>query len=227
MTEFQPLRMDRCQPCRVGPQDQHWQAAPQAPIRRWQLEREAPESGQVTSLVEYLPGARFPVHRHPAGEEILVLEGVFSDDSGDYAAGSYLRSPAGSEHAPFSEPGCLIFVKLNQFAGDDQATVRLAAVDAGAEPFCVGVRGTLLHRHGCEQTWLLECETGAELRWQGASAGELLLLSGRLTEAGQTHCAHSWLRDTRLGELGLRAAEPSRLLLKFGALRGLQEDPEQ
>lgn len=74
---------------------------------------------------------------------------------------------------------------------------------------------------------MLDCETGAELRWQGASAGELLLLSGRLTEAGQTHCAHSWLRDTRLGELGLRAAEPSRLLLKFGALRGLQEDPEQ
>ncbi|POB06579.1 hypothetical protein C1949_00865 [Halopseudomonas oceani] len=219
--------MDRCQPCRVGPQDQHWQAAPQAPIRRWQLEREAPESGQVTSLVEYLPGARFPVHRHPAGEEILVLEGVFSDDSGNYAAGSYLRSPAGSEHAPFSEPGCLIFVKLNQFAGDDQATVRLAAGSANSVTFCTGVSGTLLHRHGCEQTWLLDCETGAELRWQGASAGELLLLSGRLTEAGQTHCAHSWLRDTRLGELGLRAAEPSRLLLKFGALRGLQEDPEQ
>ncbi|WP_321349892.1 cupin domain-containing protein [Halopseudomonas oceani] len=227
MTEFQPLRMDRCQPCRVGPQDQHWQAAPQAPIRRWQLEREAPESGQVTSLVEYLPGARFPVHRHPAGEEILVLEGVFSDDSGNYAAGSYLRSPAGSEHAPFSEPGCLIFVKLNQFAGDDQATVRLAAGSANSVTFCTGVSGRLLYQHGCEQTWLLDCETGAELRWQGASAGELLLLSGRLTEAGQTHCAHSWLRDTRLGELGLRAAEPSRLLLKFGALRGLQEDPEQ
>lgn len=135
MTEFQPLRMDRCQPCRVGPQDQHWQAAPQAPIRRWQLEREAPESGQVTSLVEYLPGARFPVHRHPAGEEILVLEGVFSDDSGNYAAGSYLRSPAGSEHAPFSEPGCLIFVKLNQFAGDDQATVRLPAGSANSVTF--------------------------------------------------------------------------------------------
>ena len=54
-----------------------------------------------------------------------------------------------------------------------------------------------------------------------------LVVSGGLAEAGQTHRAFSWLRDTRLGELGLRAAEPSRLLLKFGALRGLQEDPEQ
>jgi anti-sigma factor ChrR (cupin superfamily) len=227
MTEFQPLRMDRRLPCRVGPQDQHWQAAPQAPIRRWQLEREAPESGQVTSLVEYLPGARFPVHRHPAGEEILVLEGVFSDQSGDYPAGSYLRSPAGSEHAPFSQPGCLIFVKLNQFAGDDQATVRLAAASANQVTFCAGVSGSLLHQHGGEQTWLLDCRAGAELRWQGDPAGELLVVSGGLAEAGQTHRAFSWLRDTRLGELGLRAAEPSRLLLKFGALRGLQEDPEQ
>lgn len=227
MSEFQPLRMDRCQPCRVGPQDQHWQAAPQAPIRRWQLEREAPESGQVTSLVEYLPGARFPVHRHPAGEEILVLEGVFSDHSGDYGPGSYLRSPAGSEHAPFSEPGCLIFVKLNQFAVDDRAMVRLAGATTAAEPFCPGISGQLLHSHGKEQTWLLSCEAGAVLRWQGEEAGELLVVSGELVEAGQPYAAHSWLRDVRLATLGLCATMPSQLLLKLGALRGLQENPEQ
>lgn len=226
MTEFQPLRMDRRQPCRVGPQDQHWQAAPQAPIRRWQLEREAPESGQVTSLVEYLPGAHFPVHRHPAGEEILVLDGVFSDQSGDYPAGSYLRSPAGSEHAPFSAPGCRIFVKLNQFAADDQATLRLTPTSMASERFCAGVSGQLLHRHGAEQTWLLSCEVGAGLHWQGNAAGELLVVSGELEEAGQAHAALSWLRDTRLAELGLRAVAPSLLLLKLGALRGLEEDPQ-
>ncbi|MEL0166731.1 MAG: cupin domain-containing protein [Pseudomonadaceae bacterium] len=227
MTEFQPLRMDRRQPCRVGLQDQQWQAAPQAPIKRWQLEREAPESGQVTSLVEYLPGARFPVHRHPHGEEILVLDGVFSDQSGDYGAGSYLRSPAGSEHAPFSLPGCLIFVKLNQFAADDRATVRLAPGAVAAEPFCPGVSGQLLHRHGAEQTWLLSCEEGAVLGWQGNAAGELLVVSGELDEAGQPHAARSWIRDPRLAKLGLRVAAPSQLLLKLGALRGLEEDPEQ
>lgn len=226
MTEFQPLRMDRSQPCRVGPQDQQWQAATQAPIRRWQLEREAPESGQVTSLVEYLPGAHFPVHRHPAGEEILVLDGVFSDQSGDYPAGSYLRSPAGSEHAPFSAPGCLIFVKLNQFAADDQATVRLTPASVAAEPFCAGVTGRLLHCHGAEQTWLLDCEAGAVLHWPGVAAGELLVVSGELDEAGRSHAAHSWLRDTRLSELGLSATMPSQLLLKLGALRGLEEDPQ-
>jgi anti-sigma factor ChrR (cupin superfamily) len=43
-----------------------------------------------------------------------VLEGTFSDEQGDYPAGSYVRNPVGSRHAPFSREGCTIFVKLHQ-----------------------------------------------------------------------------------------------------------------
>jgi anti-sigma factor ChrR (cupin superfamily) len=43
----------------------------------------AVETAQVTSVVRYLPGAKFPAHDHPEGEEILVLEGTFSDEHGD------------------------------------------------------------------------------------------------------------------------------------------------
>lgn len=50
-----------------------------------------PESGQVTSVVRYEPRSRFPAHDHPEGEEILVLEGVFSDEHGDWP-------PRGSQH---------------------------------------------------------------------------------------------------------------------------------
>ena len=75
----------------------------------------APESGQVTSIVRYEPDASFPAHDHPGGEEILVLDGVFSDEHGDWPAGSYVRNPPTSRHVPGSEPGCVIFVKLWQF----------------------------------------------------------------------------------------------------------------
>ena len=51
----------------------------------------------------------FSTHPHPHGEEILVLEGVFSDEHGDYPAGTYLRNPPGSQHAPYSKEGCVIF----------------------------------------------------------------------------------------------------------------------
>jgi hypothetical protein len=54
-----------------------------------------PESGQVTAVVRYEPHARFPTHDHPEGEEIFVLEGVFSDEHGNWPAGTFLLNPEG------------------------------------------------------------------------------------------------------------------------------------
>ena len=76
------------------------------------------ESGQVTSLVRYLPGSSFPEHGHPEGEEIFVIEGTFSDHVGDAHEGTHLLNPEGFRHAPFSDPGCLILVKLRQYDGE-------------------------------------------------------------------------------------------------------------
>jgi len=87
-----------------------------------------PESGQVTSLVQYLPGSSFRRHEHPEGEEILVLEGVFSDEAGDWPAGTWLLNPEGFAHAPFSKEGCLLFVKLRQFAGAEHRKVEWAGL---------------------------------------------------------------------------------------------------
>lgn len=68
--------------------------------------------GVGTALVKWAPQARFNRHVHPGGEEILVLEGVFHDENGAYPAGSWLRSPRYSTHAPFTrEEGALIYVK--------------------------------------------------------------------------------------------------------------------
>ena len=68
------------------------------------------------ALVRWAPGTRFQAHTHWGGEEILVLEGTFSDEYGDYPAGSWLRSPHLSRHQPFSDPGCLIYVKVGHLA---------------------------------------------------------------------------------------------------------------
>ena len=68
------------------------------------------------ALVRWAPGTRFQAHTHWGGEEILVLEGTFSDEYGDYPAGSWLRSPHLSRHQPFSDAGCLIYVKVGHLA---------------------------------------------------------------------------------------------------------------
>lgn len=51
------------------------------------------------------------------GEEIFVLQGTFQDEQGDYPSGSWIRSPHMSSHHPFSESGCLIFVKAGHLLG--------------------------------------------------------------------------------------------------------------
>jgi len=67
---------------------------------------------EQVALVRWAPSTRFHGHRHWGGEEILVLEGTFQDERGDYPAGTWLRNPHGSEHTPFSDEGCLIYVKV-------------------------------------------------------------------------------------------------------------------
>ena len=91
-----------------------WTPSPMAGVELRMLDRRRGEVARATSIVRYAPGSRFERHGHGGGEEILVLEGTFSDALGDYPAGTYLRNPAGTAHAPFSTSGCTLLVKLQQ-----------------------------------------------------------------------------------------------------------------
>ena len=102
-----------------------WIPSPQAGVERRMLDRIGGEVARATSLVRYAPQSRFSAHEHGGGEEFLVLEGVFSDEHGDYPAGVYVRNPVGSRHTPRSEPGCTMLVKLHQFRPGDSRRVVL------------------------------------------------------------------------------------------------------
>ena len=67
--------------------------------------------GENVALVRWAPRTRFAQHAHWGGEEIFVIEGTFQDEHGDYPAGSWIRSPHMSRHTPWSDEGCLIYVK--------------------------------------------------------------------------------------------------------------------
>tara|TARA_B100000029_G_scaffold402107_1_gene401494 strand:+ start:271 stop:945 length:675 start_codon:yes stop_codon:yes gene_type:complete len=119
----------------VQTNDMEWQQSPTPGIWRKRLELLGEvESGHVTSLVRFDPGAKFPDHPHPDGEEILVLDGVFSDETGDYPAGSYVLNPEGTTHAPWSENGCTLFVKLQQYSGKDRPHVVIDTNNAEWQP---------------------------------------------------------------------------------------------
>ena len=62
-------------------------------------------------LVRWAAGSSYPMHRHAGGEESYVLSGEFGDNLGTYPAGTWIRNPVGSEHAPFSRDGAVLYVK--------------------------------------------------------------------------------------------------------------------
>ena len=123
MKEFINFNMDLSQKIIINTRERDWTDSPSSLVKRIPLERDGAESGRVTSVVEYKPGAKFQEHHHPRGEEILVLDGVFSDEHGEYPKGTYIRNPPNSSHAPFSENGCLLLVKLDQFQDGDSKKV--------------------------------------------------------------------------------------------------------
>jgi len=148
--------------------------------------------------VRYEPRSRFPAHDHPDGEEILVLEGVFSDEHGDWPAGTYLLNPEGFRHAPFSDPGCVLFVKLRQFPGRDRQHVVLETAKlpwvASAIP---GIHlRTLYQQAGFSDVTSLE-------RWgPGADPGatsyhlgvEFFVLEGEFADEAGAYPEGFWLR---------------------------------
>ena len=117
------LNADVRLPARVSAGDQPWVPSPIAGVERRMLERDGDEIARVTSIVRYAPGSSFAPHIHRGGEEYLVLDGVFSDESGNFPAGTYVRNPVGSHHRPYTASGCTIFVKLWWMHMGDQAQV--------------------------------------------------------------------------------------------------------
>jgi len=176
-----------------------WSASPSGSVWRKRLHLVGPpESGQVTSVVRYESKSTFPAHDHPSGEEILVLDGVFSDEHGDWRAGSYLLNPEGFRHAPFSHEGCLLFVKLRQYPGRDR---RHVAIDVGTLPWrATATRGisarTLYEQAGYSDSMRLERweqDTPSEVRRYDRGA-ELFVIDGAFEDDSGRHAAGTWLR---------------------------------
>lgn len=66
------------------------------------------------ALLKYEAGASVPRHRHPGLETILVLDGVQSDEAGNYGPGSYIVNAPGTEHSVWSDTGCVVLIQWDR-----------------------------------------------------------------------------------------------------------------
>ncbi len=196
-----------------------WVSSPQPGVERRMLERIGDEVAKATSIVRYQAGSRFSAHTHELGEEILVLDGVFSDETGDYPAGTYIMNPPGSSHAPFSNSGCTLFVKLRHL-GPDQ--VEREIVDTNRTPWLQGLVPGLtvmpLMRQGTGST-LVRWAPGTYFNPHRHFGGEeIFVVSGTFEDEHGVYPQGSWIRSPHMSLHKPFSKEGCTIFVKTGHL---------
>jgi anti-sigma factor ChrR (cupin superfamily) len=199
--------------------DLPWMPSPEAGVQRRMLDRRGDEVARATSIVRYEPGTKFAAHTHDRGEEIFVLEGVFSDETGDYPAGTYIMNPPGSSHAPFSESGCLLFVKLRHLGPEQQYR---EVVDTTRTPWLQGLVP------GLKVMPLMQQGTGSTLvRWAPQTffnphrhfgGEEIFVVDGVFEDEHGRYPQGSWIRSPHMSQHQPFSREGCTILVKTGHL---------
>ncbi|MCW6511982.1 cupin domain-containing protein [Lichenifustis flavocetrariae] len=211
---------DLTKPVLVHASRNDWIPSPAPGVDRRMLFRIGEEKARATSIVRYAPGSSFAEHVHTGGEEFLVLEGVFQDGDGDYPAGTYVRNPPGTAHAPAAERGTTIFVRLWQFRAEDRTQiVRRPGEGACVTPRSGGGSAIILFQDEHEEVRLEEWPAGSCLTVENGNGLEYLLVAGSLTANGDAIAPLDWGRlpggidfEVRVGEQG------ATVWMKFGPL---------
>ena len=197
MEIFQELNAERNQRIVVETEKMDWEKSEADGVLRRRLEHIEGDPEIVTTVVRYMPGSSFSPHRHVNGEEIFVLEGTFSDNHGHYDAGSYLRNPAGTSHAPYSQEGCTIFVKLQQFQANDRQHVNIQTREQPWLPGLVeGLSVMPLHEYQDEHVALVKWEPNTMFHAHTHFSGEeIFVLEGVFEDEFGKYPQGTWLRN--------------------------------
>lgn len=219
------INADFSQQVTLLPDQMEWEASPAKGVERIKLDRMGEESGHATSLVRFAPESYFPEHTHAGGEEFLVLEGVFSDETGDYPAGSYVRNPIGTRHKPHTKEGCTIFVKLCQFEQQDQQQFVINTKETDWLPGLVdGLSVMPLHEFGTEHVALVRWAPGTvftpHIHWGGE---EILVLEGTFEDEYGRYPKGSWIRNPPKSRHAPKSEEGCIIYVKTGHLSRLVE----
>lgn len=199
--------------------DLPWIPSPEPGFERRMLARQGDEVAKATSIVRYRPGSRFPAHHHGLGEEIFVLDGTFSDERGHYPAGTYIMNPPGSSHAPFSDEGCTLFVKLRHL-GPDQVVREV--IDTTTAPWHQGLVPGLqvmpLMQQGLGSTlvkWAPQTYFNPHRHWGGE---EIFVVAGVFEDEHGRYPAGSWIRSPHMSQHTPFSKEGCTIFVKTGHL---------
>jgi anti-sigma factor ChrR (cupin superfamily) len=203
----------------INHHDLPWIQSPGSGVERRMLERMGDEVAKATSIVRYKPDSKFQIHTHDFGEEIFVLDGIFSDENGSYPAGTYIMNPPGSSHTPFSETGCTLFVKL-RYLGPDQ--VDREVVETKTAPWFQGMVPGLhvmpLMKQGNGSTlvrWAPQTYFNPHRHYGGE---EIFVVDGVFEDENGRYPSGSWIRSPHMSLHKPFSKEGCTIFVKTGHL---------
>jgi len=215
------LNADFSQRVVIRPEDYDWVASPASGVDRMMLDRIGEEVARATTIVRFAPNSQFDAHTHGGGEEYLVLEGVFSDEHGDYGPGSYVRNPIGTSHRPHIGPeGATILVKLHQFDAED---TEQKVIDTKSAEFYPGSAPGLsvlpLHSVPGENVALVRWAPGTKFSGHAHWGGEeIFVLEGTFQDEHGDYPAGSWIRSPHMSRHTPWSDEGCLIYVKTGHL---------
>ncbi len=90
--------------------DVDWEPGRGPGIRRKMLRGD--RDNEYTSLLKLDEDTTFPKHRHPAGEELVVLEGRIRIEGQWYEAGCYVYTPPEAVHDVYTDAGATLLLRM-------------------------------------------------------------------------------------------------------------------
>ena len=213
------INADYSQKIVMNHHDLPWTLSPELGVERRMLERQGGEVAKATSIVRYQPGSKFQVHTHEFGEEIFVLDGIFSDEIGNYPAGTYIMNPPGSAHTPFSDSGCALFVKLRHLGADQ---IEREVIDTKTAPWhqgmVLGLNVMPLMQQGSGSTlvrWAPQTYFNPHRHYGGE---EIFVIDGVFEDEHGRYPAGSWIRSPHMSQHQPFSKEGCTIFVKTGHL---------
>ena len=174
----------------------NWRRDPSGMMDLLYLDLVDSEKSVATMLMRLRKRALLPVETLNGGKELLVLEGDFQDERGNYPVGSYMRFPPGSRQEPYSDNGGLLFAKTWQFSPRDRAHVNIDAYSQYrlAPRKRPGVQIQHLFGDNREDVRIEHWDANHRIVLNQCNGLEVFVLSGGFFEPSTVYKKHSWLR---------------------------------
>jgi anti-sigma factor ChrR (cupin superfamily) len=202
-----------------------WIDTPWAGVQYRALERGADDAARATSIIRYAPGSCLSSSCE-FGEEIVVLDGVLTDEFGSYRKGDYLKNPPGSSRACESASGCMLFVKQHHLEIEDDQRI---VVESATKPWYQGLVDGLsvmpLSEFGTRHTALVRWAPGTRFNAHRHFGGEeIYVLDGVFEDEFGRYPAGSWMRSPHLSAHCPFSLAGCTIFVKTGHLLPLQRE---